>query len=368
MSIIRRIAGKFLPIIINHFSPAKYRDNVFVPEFLKAVNLKMISLGKTIRCFERGFLPFEHLWYDLENNDYRNYIPARVNYQHRFVNGSYGIILGNKILFEKFLGNIISGIDGLHIVGSLGYIEKGKLYSLHRDLETGNYSSLLSLLKASDLILKQVCGDGGEGLKCLSNREGHLFINNQGVDVEEMKSFLTGLDNYLIQRRLLQNGLAGEINPGSVNTMRIGTMIDPDSGKPFMAYAVHRFGSPGSGFVDNVGQGGITAWIDIKDGRLSMAHHYSKDGQMYFYERHPVTSVVIQDRVIPNWDDLKRRITAMAGRMPYLKYVGWDFMLSNNELYVLEGNLSPALGLVQLYGSLKENPQAWSFFKHYGYV
>ena len=89
---------------------------------------------------------------------------------------------------------------------------------------------------------------------------------------------------------------------------------------------------------------------------------------MEVFEKHPVTSAMIFNQEIPNWQDVKRRIIEMARRMPYLKYVGWDFVLSNDDLYVLEGNVSPGLGLVQMYGPLRVNEQAWNFFKFHGYV
>ncbi len=365
---ITKIVKRLLPIIIRTFLPKRYYDDIFVPEFLNYVNFRMLNLRKTIRCFRIGFLPFEYLWFDLDRNDFRGYLPTRSNYQKRRINGPYNAILGNKILFERHLKTICAGIKGVYVPENLGYLEKGYLHSLHSDLTSGDLTSIVDLLKRGDLILKLISGDGGVGLVCLTLTDGLYYINDEHVSIERLVGFLKSLDNYLIQRRLRQQGLAGMVFPGSVNTMRIGTMIDPDSGEPFIAFSVHRFGSPKSGFVDNVGQGGITAKIDINSGRLSMAHHYSKEGHMEVFEKHPVTSVMICNQVIPNWEDIKRRILELAGRMPYLKYVGWDFVLSDDDLYVLEGNVSPGLGLVQMYDPMKNYSRAWNFFRHHGYI
>jgi len=348
--------------------PKKYYDDIFIGDFLNNVDFKMLNLRKTATSFKLGFLPFEYLWFDLEHNDYRNYLPTRSNYQHRRINGSYSAILGNKILFEKHLKSTISGIDKLHVVESLGYIENGFLHSLNEDIISGDIDSLIGILKNSDLILKLISGDGGVGLEYYSCRENNLYINHTIVSYDLLKSHIKKLDNYLIQKRIIQKGFAGEINPGSVNTMRIGTMTDPESRKPFIAYAVHRFGSPQSGFVDNVQQGGITARIGLNDGRLSMGHFYTKKGHRETFEMHPGSKAPIFDQQIPGWESIKERIIEMAGRMPYLKYVGWDFVLSDGELYVLEGNVAPGLGLVQLYNPMKEYPEVWKFFRHYGYV
>lgn len=368
MSLFKRLIIRILPPVLKWLLPARMYDDIFVPEFLSYVDFRMLSPKKTVRCFKLGFLPFEYLWFSLDRNDYRGYLPTRSNYQKRRINGPYNAILGNKLLFEHHLRAVITGVNGVNVPESLGFIEKGSLHSLNGVLTTGEMSSVLTLLKNSDLVVKLVSGDGGVGLTCLTLSEGVYFINGEPSDPEKVVLFLKGLDNYLIQRRLKQEGLAGRIFPGSVNTMRIGTMIDPGSGKPFIAYAVHRFGSPKSGFVDNVGQGGITSKIDLETGRLSMAHHYSKDGHMEVFENHQITSEKIFEQEIPNWQDVKRRIIEIAGRMPYLKYVGWDFVLSNDELYVLEGNVSPGLGLVQMYDPMKNNDQAWNFFRHHGYI
>lgn len=368
MSLFKRLIIRILPPVLKWLLPARMYDDIFVPEFLSYVDFRMLSPKKTVRCFKLGFLPFEYLWFDLDKNDYRGYLPTRSNYQNRRINGPYNAILGNKILFERHLKAVLSDVKGVNVPESLGYLEKGNLHSLHANLRSGDLSSVISLLNSSDLILKLASGDGGVGLACLSQVDGEYYINDKPVSLERLESYLKSLDNFLIQRRLSQEGLAGRIFPGSVNTMRIGTMIDPESSKPFIAYAVHRFGSPKSGFVDNVGQGGITAKIDINTGRLSKAHHYSKEGSMEVFEKHPVTSEMIFNQEIPNWQDIKLRIMDMAGRMPYLKYVGWDFVLSNDDLYVLEGNVSPGLGLVQMYDPMKINAQAWNFFRYHGYI
>ena len=355
-------------LLVSKMLPKKYYDDYFAWDFLRSVDFKMLSLRKTVISYKHGFLPYEYVWYDLDHNDFRKYVPARSNYQHRRINGSYNAILGNKILFEKHLKSVITGIDKLHVVESLGYIENGFFHSLNEDIISGDIDSLIGLLKISDLITKPVSGDGGVGFECFSCRESNLFINNQSVSCEFLKSHIKELDNYLIQRRIIQKGFAGKIYSGSVNTMRIGTMIDPFTGEPFIAYAVHRFGSQQSGFVDNVGQGGITAEIDLKTGRLSMAHLYTRKGHKETFEDHPESKIKIFNQQIPNWDVIKEKIIEMTGRMPYLKYVGWDLVLSDGELYVLEGNVSPGLGLLQLYKPLKDYPEAWKFFWHYEYI
>lgn len=349
--------------------PGKFYDDIFLTKAFTRDNLKFGNLRKTAWCFARGFLPYEYYWYDLENNDYRNYVPTRNSYQNRKLNGSFNAILGNKIMFEKHLKATVCGIDGLHVVESIGLIEEGFLHSFHKDVIQGNYSSLIRVLEKNDLVLKPVSGDGGVGVFIIRKKNGHFFIDDAETDWDDVVNRLSNLDGYQIQGKFNQKGFSNRIYPGSVNTMRIATMIDPSTRNPFIAYAVHRFGSESSVFMDNVNQGGITALINLNDGRLSHGLRCSfTEAKKEIFEFHPSTSIPIYNEQIPDWVNLVNRITLMAGRMPYLKYAGWDIILSDDELFVLEGNVSPGLGLIQMFKPMNEFPEAWNFFKHYKYV
>jgi len=196
----------------------------------------------------------------------------------------------------------------------------------------------------------------------------HYLYNNKKMNWDEIVSALKKLDNYIIQERLKQSGFSNEIYSGSVNTMRIGIMIDPETHQPFIGYAVHRFGTEESGFLDNINQGGMSAPIDIENGTLGEGRKFSIKGERNDYKIHPVSSKVILNSQIPDWINIKNRLLQMAGRMPYLKYVGWDIILSDDELFILEGNVSPGLGLIQTFKPMTDNPLSWKFFKYYKYV
>jgi hypothetical protein len=349
--------------------PGKYFDDIFIAKVFTQDNLKVRNLRKTLWCFAHGFLPYEYNWYDLATNDYRNYVPTRNNYQNRSLNGAYNAILGNKLLFEKHLKATIRGIDGLHVVESIGLIEEGFLYSLNNDLLQGDFTSLIQILDKNDLVLKPLSEDGGVGVFLIRKIDDHYFINNIKAGWEEVLDRLGNLDGYLIQVKFAQRGFSNMIYSGSVNTMRIATMIDPVTHNPFIAYAVHRFGSASSVFMDNVNQGGITALINLDDGRLGKGLRCSfSEPAKEVFESHPSSSMPIFNEKVPDWVNLKNRITLMAGRMPYLKYAGWDIILSDGELFVLEGNVSPGLGLIQMFKPMSEFPEAWNFFKHYKFV
>ncbi len=368
MKTIKRKAVKLFYSFLKRILPEKYYDDMYISDFLKDRRLKKIELRKKIWCFKRGFLPYEYVWYDLEHNDYRRYIPIRNSYQKRMINGIFNSILGNKLIFEKHLKSVITGIDKMHVVESLGYLDEGCLNSLHEGIRFNEFSSLIPFLEKSDIILKPVVSDGGVGVMIVKKEVGHFLYNNVKMNWDEMVDSMKKLKGYLIQEKLIQRGFSNEIYSGSVNTMRIGTMIDPETNIPFIAYAVHRFGSHESGFMDNVNQGGLAVLIDIETGVLSEGRRFSDNGEKFTYKVHPVSSNAIVNRAVPGWQDIKQRIIEMARRMPYLKYVGWDIILSVDELFILEGNVSPGISMVQTFRPMIDFPKAWEFFKYHKYI
>jgi hypothetical protein len=342
----------------------KYFFLLFIKDFLNCKYLGNINLRNRVWCLFKGFLPYEYLAYDFPKNDYRNYLPTFKNYKKASLNGDSNAFLSNKIEFEKHIKPIISGIRFLHLIESIGYIKNGNLQSLNKSIVAGEFVSLISFLQKNDLILKPIYGSNGKEVLLLQMVDDYFLIQNRKLNLEELIQYLKGLNRYLIQERFNQQGFSHEIYPGSVNTMRIATMIDPVTKQSFIAYAAHRFGSLKSGNTDNVNQGGVSSLIDIDSGKLSMCLTLSNNGKIESHESHPLSCKPIYNQQIPNWENLKNSLIEMANKMPYFKYVGWDLVLSNEEIYILEGNNCPGGG-VQIHKPFSEYNAAWSFFQHY---
>lgn len=360
--------SRLLKFIYKVLFPKKFFDEIYFETFINDIQLKNLKFGQKIWSFKHGFLPLEYVWYNLSKNDYRNYLPARNSIQKRSLNGSYNAILANKILFCRHLKRVIEGIDHLNVVESIGFFENGYLQSLHSEVIQGEVDSLLPLIEKTGIILKPILGDGGEGLLLVENQDGNFLFNKNKSNWDELVGIFGKLDGYLIQVKITQRGFSNDIYGGSVNTMRIATMVDPVNHKPFIAYAAHRFGSSRSRFLDNVSQGGITALIDIETGKLSKGMTFSSKGEKEVYEAHPISLSIIFNRQIPNWKHISHTLLKTVSRMPYFKYVGWDLIVSDDEIYLLEGNVAPGLGMIQMFKSMKEFPSAWDFFKHHKFI
>lgn len=352
--------------IFRIFLPEKSVFKTFSYEFFSNSYLKNLSFTQIVWCYINGFLPKEYFAFDLARNKPDKYLSRLNNIRRATINGEYSDLIGDKILFEKHIKTVIQGIENLDVIENVGYIDNGCFKSLKRDIESEKFSSLRTLLDKKDLILKPVSGSRGIGVLLLQKAEDHYLLDHKRYSWTQLESFLSTLNNYLIQERFIQVGFSHDIYPESLNCLRICTMMDPQTNEPFIPYALHRFGSCDSGYTDNSSRGGISAVI-CPDGRLEKGRTLNKDGVIEVYESHPLTNKPIYNEKIPNWEQISASLLEMVRRMPYLKNIGWDVVLSDNKAYILEGNIGPGVNIIQVHKPMIEIPRAWEFFQHHGF-
>ncbi len=106
-------------------------------------------------------------------------------------------------------------------------------------------------------------------------------------------------------------------------------MLD-DKGEPFIAFAVHKFGTRDSYPVDNWRWGGITALVDLETGEIGTPISYSGSGVYGRYECHPDSGAPIMGVRIPKWKERMDEILCLAKSLPFLRYVGWDVAIGDD--------------------------------------
>ena len=147
------------------------------------------------------------------------------------------------------------------------------------------------------------------------------------------------LDEPVVQHRELSR-----LCPGSVNTIRVVTArID---GKVHFIGAALRMGD-GKRVVDNYGQGGLVAAVDMSTGRLiADATNFSNAS----FVAHPHTNVTFKGFQIPHWNDVLR-IVEEAGTDYTLNFVGWDVAVRENDCVLIEANPCPMVRVYQVAGN-----------------
>jgi len=244
---------------------------------------------------------------DVERNSYIG--SAEIyEFQKKLNNKSSVKYLNNKILFnEKFKKYVKrESIDVTHTTD-----EEFKKWIKNKEL----------------LIAKPSEGTIGGGIEKIN-------LKNFG-DSKEIKEYLNERKLDLVEEFIVQNKEVSRLNPDSVNTIRIMTVLDSNRKVNIIDAAIRM--SIGK-VVDNFNAGGISAPIDIETGKIKgpAVSKDIKDDELYF--KHPITKENLIGFQIPHWEKVLETVDNACYVVPEVRTVGWDIAILNDGVLLVEGN------------------------------
>ena len=192
---------------------------------------------------------------------------------------------------------------------------------LHFTEDTSKDEYLKFISGKDSFILKPVDGTGGEGVIKLDATEENF---------DKVKE----LSPCIIEEVIVQCKELNDLNPSSVNTIRIITILK--DGVPQIPIAYLRMGN--GGIVDNFCSGGMLTPIDLETGKL---RYDAADQFNNVYPIHPATGVTIAGYQIPRFDEVKEFVKKAALVVPEMRYVGWDVAVKDDGVCLIEGNEYP---------------------------
>ena len=188
-------------------------------------------------------------------------------------------------------------------------------------------------LKHQPVFFKPISSGAGNGVEKLS------FQNkNDAKDFfERHKNFM-----YIIEEAIQQNKTISLLNPSSINTIRINTLLH--NGEVHIICAAMRFGKENSD-VDNYSLGNFVASLDIESGKIN-SHAVNQNLEQI--KRVSLTGTDIIGLQIPCWEEIKSLVKKAHVKIPQLKYIGWDVAINDkNEPLLVEGNTYAGVELQQ---------------------
>ena len=319
-----------------------------------------IGFINKLRMWTGGFVSEAYVLHSFDENDRCDYVNdlVRLKKACRF-NGYYSIVLYDKLYFTRMLEEFSENVAFI-----FGLIRGGRF------LRVGYCGSDIveAVVEVCEdvgrVVIKPIVGTRGDGVHVVCLENGRWVLDGRSVSREELVCFFGRLDDYLVTEFVVQGNYASEIYPSSSNTIRILTLWDDESGEPFVARAVHRFGTDKSAPVDNWTLGGVSCKVDLDTGRLGRAVSYPVRGEMSFYEEHPESGSRIEGVEVPGWDRVKSRIIEMAQSMPFVPYIGWDVIVTESGFKVIEGNNCPGINLLQVHGPLLRDGRIRRFYEN----
>lgn len=203
----------------------------------------------------------------------------------------------------------------------------GIYYDSHMNIISFEEAVRLCMEYKQEFLLKPSI-DSGEG-RLISFYTPGKFNKN-----DIMKKFDTMGANYIVQAAVKQHSILAQLNPTSLNTIRVVSFLF--EGKVHILSAILRVGAPKSR-VDNVGAGGFAIPI-LDTGQLNKCGVNRKAEWKTVNQK----GIPFSNIVIPNYDKLLQIIKKKHKILAHFKLIGWDFALNEEGNFVfIEFNVCP---------------------------
>ena len=199
----------------------------------------------------------------------------------------------------------------------------------------------------SDVIAKPTHSTVGQGVYKISYHAGMFYINNEKTTKEKLEKCILKMKNCIVTECVLNNEWTCNINPSSLNTIRMLAVWDGEKKEFAIIRSFHRFGCNGN-VVDNAGSGnGILVFIDPETG-ITMDHgvYNLESGGEFPCEKpvHPNSKVCLSGMEIPGYMEMKQKVLQILNENSYLRYVGFDIAMTEDGFKIIEANGRSDLG------------------------
>lgn len=327
-------------------------------ECQKDINKKEIFKIVNLKNLFKGFSSEKATIYNLKDYKIQDYLSDFQRKKTFKINGKYSVILEDKIIFERMLEK-----EGLCPV-TYGEVKDGLLFLKGKK---SNIDDLIHFLQAKkELILKPLSGGGGKGIIKLQLKDSKILFNETEISEVELNNRISNLKKNIISECLKNGSYIKKVYDKTVNTVRVITMLDPVTDEPFIAMAVQRVGSSTTFPVDNVWNGGYTSKINLDTGELGkVAYHTNNNRTIEWGLKHKDTNISMEGIVIENWGWIKERIVKLAKELSFVKYVGWDLLINDDGIKIIEANNYTDVNFLQIHEPLLIKKEVKEFYKYH---
>jgi hypothetical protein len=223
---------------------------------------------------------------------------------------------------DKYIFHCLCKYHALPVPEVYGIYRKGKV--------EGGWPSLKSFMSEKEIgriVLKPIRGLKGQDI--------HFVSLETCEDAEKELLLALAEEEFIIQEAITQHPRMDEVNPYSVNSIRVISILRPD-GRVELLRSMLRMSSNRSP-VDNFSTGGIVVGIDLDTGKLNR-EGFSKPPYGTLVKKHPVTGTVFEGFQIPYWEEIKD-ITGKAQKVfHHMASIGWDVAIGTKGPVIIEGN------------------------------
>lgn len=332
---------------------------LWVTRILLAPNRFAVPLHKRLRyAVGGGFIGDQVALYGLTRSTKNRYLSEFDWYRSRWINEPFDAMLNNKIVFSEILQHHIS-VPEIHYLKN-----KGRLVAHGRSADVRNIADVLpALRREGSMFVKPLAAGKGKGVRRLDAEGDRFWVDRVPVTAQEMIRTLEESDGWFLSSTVEQHPDLAAIYDQTTNTIRLITVRTAEGDAKIM-FAVLRMGTSATIPVDNGSRGGLVARIDLDSGVLSEARTlWSRD----VFTEHPDSGAPIEGALVPQWDEVKRQILTAVDAVPYLQFIAWDILVSEDGPCVIEANTSSGVNIIQVWGPQRDG-ELGDFYRMHGVI
>lgn len=304
-----------------------------------------------------GYLADQYVLYDLKNNSKSEYLSEFDWYRSRYINEPFDFAFNNKVVCSEMLKGYIRTPENYFIKNkgvfhdfTTGPVEKDAIYS--------------RLTEEGRLFMKPFALGKGNGIHLLEYSDGEISVDGVKTSGEDFYGFLDRNQDYIICEYMKQHRYAEKLYDRTVNTIRLITLRDTETHRFKIFFAVQRIGRRETIPVDNGSKGGLVARIDLDTGTLSEAKCLHDLNE---YAVHPDSGNEIRGVKVPRWEQVQEEILDVCGKIPYMDFIAWDLLVTEEGICMIEANTSSGVNILQLWGGQRQG-ELGEFFRYYGVI
>lgn len=334
----------------------KYYLKLFAVFWIRIVFAKRkfkVSILKSLYYnFNGGFTANQVALYNLNKSNKNDYISEFDWYKSRRLNYPNSYMLNNKLICVSLIKDYIS------TPVTFFKKEKGKISTDSKEISLAKAVNILKEKESS--YFKPISVGKGIGIFRIDYKKNSFYINFKKVSENKIRTILKTKDRYFLSSCINQADYINNIYDKTSNTIRLITGRNK-KGMVKVLGAVQRIGTKETIPVDNGSMGGLIANINLQSGILSKAKSLHNKNE---YERHPDSKSLIEGVEIPGWKEIVKQFIDLTKKLPQFKFIAWDILITNDDVYVLEANSSSGVNIIQVFGG-QRNKELGDFYKEY---
>lgn len=277
----------------------------------------LFDMAKCALIYGSGYMDyFEFEFYLLTDKERSTYLTGRYNNEivKKYNKKDDWDLLDDKVKFNKLFKDYL-GRDFI-------------------DLREASFKDFKNFIMGKEkIVTKEIANCGGKGVEVLSIDKSNL---KNEYNILKLYNSIVKKEQFLVEEYINQHDDLSRLYSGSVNSLRVISFLD-DEGKTHIMSSILRIGNNGS--VDNFSSGGMYTFVN----EVGEVYVPAIDEKGNIFDVHPISKCNIVGFKIPNYELVFPLIEKLALLVPTIRYVGWDIVITNDSVIVLEGNQYPGI-------------------------